>query len=297
MLRKKSFFLLLSLFLILYLTLTTFEYFKIKSKNFKIVKHEKPLITSCKNRLIRNNTRALVTQVHDDKNYAFGAIKLIQSAVKYSTYKFDKIILEMIEKPIEKDLKIMLIESGWAICEMNRIPPRDEAGTFPRFRDTFSRLLLWNMTEYEQIIFMDTDVLVVGNIDYLMSLSTQMKEKNAKFAATRDISAGVVYETFNAGVHVLLPDKNMYDKLLFQKDDPNFYFKTTMADQGFLNEALKKDWFDFGFIYNANLAYYTQKRDYWDKNSKNIRVIHYTMEKPWACTDSYKEPCDIWRSF
>ena len=69
-----------------------------------------------------------------------------------------------------------------------------------------------------------------------------------------------------------------------------------MSEQGFLNVAYKDLWYEIGFENNANLAVYSQKRDFWDAKIDFITVIHFTMEKPWACSDTYKEPCEFWRA-
>lgn len=290
---KRGFYFFLSFFLFIFIFLNQFLFFKSKIKET----YEKKYIKSCLNKIVANESIALFTQLHDNENYSVSAIKLLKSAVKFSNYKFDKIILESKDKLIRYPIKKLLLQAGWKTCIMERIPPRDEHKTFPRFRETFNRLLLWNMTEYKQIIFMDADVFVAGNIDFLLNLKNEMIKKNYILAATKDISNGKILDTFNAGVHVLLPNKLIFKKLISLKADSNFIFHTTMADQGFLNKVFKNQWFDFGFFYNAKLAYYSQKRQFWDENEKDIKVIHFTMKKPWACTKIYEDICKKWTNF
>jgi lipopolysaccharide biosynthesis glycosyltransferase len=70
-----------------------------------------------------------------------------------------------------------------------------------------------------------------------------------------------------------------------------------MSEQGFLNVLYKDQGFEIGFEYNANVAAYSEKRDYWNSREHNISVIHYTLGKPWKCGDEYKPVCDLWRNF
>lgn len=85
--------------------------------------------------------------------------------------------------------------------------------------------------------------------------------------------------------------------MLNLKDDPNVNYEETMAEQGFLNVVYKNKWYEFGFGNNANLAVYSHQKNYWKENEKSINVIHYTMNKPWSCSTTYKPVCHIWQNF
>ena len=112
-----------------------------------------------------------------------------------------------------------------------------------------------------------------------------------------DIYAGNWKLNFNMGVFVIKPNQTELFRLLELKNDPKFNFDVAQAEQGFLNVVYKNLWYEIGFENNANLAVYSQKRDYWNGKKNFINIIHYTMEKPWACSDAYKVPCDLWIQF
>ena len=258
---------------------------------------QKPIII-CKNNLQYENSIAIWTFLTDDlANYAQGAVKLlksIQKNAKQTTY--DAIILELIEKPFEITLKESILAAGWKICQVKRIGPRDEAGTFPRFRDQFTKLLLLNATEYVANFYFDSDTFVVREIDTFLNVHKNFDPVKHKIGCTKDIRGGVWQQTFNMGVFVVKPDTAEFERVLRLKSDNNFTFETTMSEQGFLNVVYKDLWYEIGFENNANLAVYSQKRDYWNERQDQINVIHFTMNKPWSCSDTYKQPCDKWRS-
>ena len=263
------------------------------------IKVAKKRLNQCLNEVFANNSMSIWTFLTDDSNYVTGAIKLLKSIESNldSAQSVDKIIMELTEKPLKEEMKNKLLDAGWTICQVNRIAPRDEANTYPRFRDQFTKLVLWKMVEYKAIVYFDSDAFVVGKLDSLLNAHKKLDGKPYSVACTRDIRAGVWQDAFNMGVFTVRPNLTEYERLIMLKNDQNFKFETTMSEQGFLNVVYKDKWFDFGFENNANLAVYSQINTYWMEREKRINVIHYTMEKPWACGPAYKDVCDKWRSF
>ena len=178
---------------------------------------------------------------------------------------------------------------------MDRIAPRNEEGTFGRFRDQFTKLVLWNFLEYEAVYYFDSDAFVIGNIDSLLNIYKYFNSSE-RIGVTRDIRENGWVSTFNMGLFVVKLNKGELVRLLKLKEDPNFLFKTIMSEQGFLNVANKDQWFEIGFENNANLAVYSQKPDYWKERENKINVIHFTMNKPWACGDICKPVFKYWKN-
>ena len=259
----------------------------------------KKCVNICQNNLEINNEIAIWTLLTDDiNNYGVGAIKLLKSIKKnVKRTKFDAFVLELTNKPIPSKLRENIEHTGWRICRVNRIAPRDESGTFERFRDQFTKLLLWKAIEYTAHYYFDSDTFAIRNLDDFFTRHNKFDLNLHKIGCTLDIYAGVWTNNFNMGVFVLRPNENEYNRLIKLKNDPDFNFDVAQAEQGFLNIVYKNLWYEIGFENNANLAVYSQKRDFWDRKENLIKIIHYTMEKPWACSESYKAPCDIWKSF
>jgi alpha-N-acetylglucosamine transferase len=232
----------------------------------------------------------------DGDGYADSAAKLFTSIRRHTQVSVDLLVLEQSNKPLKDKVRKRIESMGAQICQVERIPPRDEKGTFERFRDQFTKLRLWEMSEYETCVYFDLDCLVIRSIDRLFDVPQLFAPNGHKIGVSRDISNGKWLPSFNMGVFVIKPDRGEFERLLALKNDTNFKFHTTMSEQGFLNEVYKDQWYEIGFEYNANLAAYAQQRKFWDQRAQNISVIHYTLEKPWACGDSFKQVCDIWRN-
>ena len=39
----------------------------------------------------------------------------------------------------------------------------------PRYREQFTKLVLWNMTSFERILYMDSDTLAVGDVSPMLT--------------------------------------------------------------------------------------------------------------------------------
>jgi hypothetical protein len=237
----------------------------------------------------------MLTEKADD--YGIGSVMLLRSIKRRTTLvsKTDFRIIELESKPIQDHhLRSMLEEEGWSFMSVPRIPPRDEGGTNGNFKDQFTKLHLWNLTQYtDRILYLDSDCLVSGKLDELLVMNISAKP----LWAARDIRDGSWRETFNMGVFMIRPSSDEYRRLIQLKDDTSVRFETIMAEQGFLNVVYKNQWGDIGFRNNANLAAYSTFKNQWDlEKSSGINVIHFTMSKPWWCNREYQEICDLWNA-
>jgi alpha-N-acetylglucosamine transferase len=236
------------------------------------------------------------TLLTDGENYANAVLKLLLSVQQNTHVGFDFLVLEQSNKKISESVKQKILSKGGQLCQVERIPPRDENGPLLRFLDQLTKLRIWEMTEFESCIYFDLDCLVVKNIDHMFNVHKLFDPNKHKIGVSQDIAGGQWLSTFNMGVFVVRPNQTEFERLMKLKADSNFKFPAIMGDQGFMNEVFKDQWYEIGFEYNANLAAYSQKREFWDKRARNISVIHYTMSKPWECTGEYKEVCDLWRN-
>ena len=92
---------------------------------------------------------------------------------------------------------------------------------FPsRFWGVYTKLALWNLTDYDTIVYLDADTVVSRNIDELFLC-------DGMCAVLR---AG---ERFNTGVMVISPDEHTFNDMLSRVASTPSY---TGGDQGFLNE-------------------------------------------------------------
>jgi hypothetical protein len=64
------------------------------------------------------------------------------------------------------------------------------------------------------------------------------------------------------GVFVLRPSRKEFRRLIYLKCDPSFKCEAKMSEQGFLNAVYAIQWQEIGFENNANLASYTDFKDF-----------------------------------
>ena len=145
-------------------------------------------------------------------------------------------------------------------------------GNKPTFHDpldNFCKLRLWEMEQYERVIFIDADAIVVKDISKLFGYP--------EFSAAPNL-----YETLadmhrlNSGVFVAQPSRRTYDKMLNRLDQPDAFWRRT--DQTFL-ESFFPDWHGLPYTFNTLQYIYFNLPEMWEWSS--IRVVHYQYEKPW----------------
>jgi glycogenin glucosyltransferase len=135
------------------------------------------------------------------------------------------------------------------------------------FTYTYTKLHVFSYSEYDRIIFLDSDLIVVNSIDHLFD---EIKSGFAACACTPYWE-----HRFNSGVMVLRPDKRIFKDMMAQKDIMPTY---DGSDQGFLNSYFK-DWQKLDIKYNAGKRIYSETPDHWAQIDHH--VIHFVGGKPW----------------
>jgi len=132
----------------------------------------------------------------------------------------------------------------------------------------YSKLHIWRYTDYEKIVFVDVDTLVLGPLDNVFS-----QAGDAEFAAVRD--AG---DTFNTGLFVLRPSLSTWKEMSSNYLNAPSY---NQGDQGFLN------WFFrdrpkavLPVMYNTVCK--ARGTAMWPIQLSQAKLLHFTSEtKPW----------------
>jgi glycogenin glucosyltransferase len=230
--------------------------------------------------------------------YLRGMLALGESLKENTRQDYTLISLILEQSQLSLKTLDLLGRFGWEICIVPRIPPPKEESVFPRFRDQFTKFALWAWVEFERVVYFDADCLAVGDISNLFAI----KES---FGAARDYASGEFRESFNMGVFSIHPDIGEFARLM---DIRTWFldYKLDMAEQGLL-QAIYNPWHEIDMQYNANLAIYLQDNALWESRKNSIKVIHYTMEKPFLKpTEDTRErvndvdisrPMEYWNAF
>ncbi|CAI5951221.1 unnamed protein product, partial [Closterium sp. NIES-65] len=144
-----------------------------------------------------NQRVAYATVLHSSEHYVCGAIVLGHS-IRRTGSRHEMVVL--VSKEIREESRRGLREAGWTVKEVERIRnPNAHNGTYNEWN--YSKLRLWQQTEYTKLLFIDSDLLLLANVDFLFSYP--------------EISArGNDGSDFNSGVMVLEPSDCTFELLM-----------------------------------------------------------------------------------
>jgi len=155
-----------------------------------------------------------------------------------------------------------------------------------RFRDTYTKLSVFAFEQWDRLVFLDADTIVMQNIDDLF-----LKDG---FCAAPDIGMGLNVSTFNSGVFKFDPSIELFDRMIARIGEIESY---DGGDQGFLN-IFFADWSSLDPAYNSLRRVYDHMPSLFDLNA--IKVLHFVGPKPWHAMErrnnAYKFLDDLWFS-
>ncbi|XP_020576878.1 UDP-glucuronate:xylan alpha-glucuronosyltransferase 1-like isoform X2 [Phalaenopsis equestris] len=234
-----------------------------------------PLKTHARRYLESGRQReAYATILHSAHIYVCGAIVAAQS-IRLAGSTRDLVIL--VDETISSHHRDGLEEAGWKVRTIQRIRnPKAERDAYNEWN--YSKFRLWQLTEYDKIIFIDADLLILRNIDFL-------------FAMPEITAIGNNATLFNSGVMVIEPSNCTFDLLMDHINEIESY---NGGDQGYLNEIFT--WWH-RMPKHMNFLKHFWVGDEEDIKQKKIRlfgaeppvlyVLHYLGLKPWLCFRDY----------
>ncbi|WP_306117137.1 MULTISPECIES: glycosyltransferase [unclassified Roseitalea] len=135
--------------------------------------------------------------------------------------------------------------------------------------DNFAKLRLWQMVDYDSVVFLDADTLVVRNIDRLFAYP--------EFCAAPNVYESLAdFHRLNSGVFTARPSQATFEAMMARLDVADAFWRRT--DQTFL-ETFFADWHGLPVTFNMLQYVWFNLPELWDWNS--VHVIHYQYEKPW----------------
>jgi hypothetical protein len=231
--------------------------------------------------------------------FVSGAVALGQSIANvYNTkrkasshlYKYDRIALVTpdVDDATRKSLSRRKL---WTIREIPRIdcnvldldnPIFSKEKTLS-WKATCSKFAAWSLVEYDRVVFMDADTLLLGPIDAALH-----NYSNASFLAAADVFPP---DTFNTGFMVIRPSQTTFQRLV---DLNSGIGSTDGGDQSLLNRGLCPHWYfadksdahcgRLPWIYNVNGgSYYAYSQFQAKSGAEKVAVVHFLGDvKPWT---------------
>ncbi|CAN4122693.1 unnamed protein product [Withania somnifera] len=220
---------------------------------------------------------AYATVLHSSGKYVCGAITLAQSLVRTGTRR-DLILL--LDDTIAEPKRVALRKAGWKLRFIKRIRnPRAEKDMYNKYN--YSKFRLWQLTDYDKVVFVDADIIVLRNMDILFQFP--------QLSAT-----GNTGSIFNSGVMVIEPSNCTFNMFMQHTKDIISY---NGGDQGFLNEIFV--WWHrlprrINFFKNfENSNEVSAKNQLFEADPPQLYAIHYMGLKPWVCYRDYDCNWDV----
>lgn len=225
-----------------------------------------------------------------NRNYLDGALALHKSLqlvnANYPLYCLLSMNIEQEVIDVLESHKIGCIQLSECVTADDNVN-KDKA--YSNWNYTFDKLYMWGLTQFEKIVFLDSDMIVTANIDHLFECKP--------FSAAL---AGIHFPTceniriLNSGLLVVEPDNDIKDKMIELSKTliPEMMAKgLPLGDQDIIN-AYFSDWFehkdlilDDGYnLYAHYLQSYIRHSGYSfnPRKGKPIYIVHYVgVEKPW----------------
>lgn len=223
---------------------------------------------------------AYVTVLHSSESYVCGAIALAQSILQtpqslIQFYNYTRHLILLADRSIAPKSIAALQAAGWTIKRIRRIlNPFADRGSYNEWN--YSKLRIWQLTDYDKIIFIDSDILVLKNMDEFF-LYPQLS------AAPNDRMF------FNSGLMVVEPSKCMFRELMKRTLEVE---SDNKGDQGFLNEVFTW-WHRLSVRVNYLKDYVEGGEKERDEVGEGVYGIHYLGVKPWMCYRDYDCNWDI----
>ncbi|XAR53579.1 Glucuronosyltransferase [Bertholletia excelsa] len=248
----------------------------------------------------RQSTKeAYVTLLYGDE-FVLG-VRVLGKSIRDTGSTKEMVVL--VSDGVSEYAKKLLQADGWKVEPITLLENPNQVRP-TRFWGVYTKLKIFNMTEYKKVVYLDADTIVVKSIEDLF--------KCGKFCANLKHS-----ERLNSGVMVLEPSQAVFNDMMSKvKTLPSY----TGGDQGFLNSyyegfanahVFKPDvpkevvesrpvpeMERLSTLYNADVGLYMLANK-WMVEEEELCVIHYTLGplKPWDWWTSWLlKPVDVWQN-
>ncbi|KAJ5555530.1 Glycosyl transferase family 8 [Penicillium sp. DV-2018c] len=159
----------------------------------------------------------------------------------------------------------------------------------PRFAETWNKLVVFSLEEYERVILLDGDILIRRDMDELMEVPLDGEKRVLRrrmfvlvIRLGRGIILGIGVGMLNSGVLVVQPSSHFYAEIENGLRDIARIEKYTFPDQELLSDVFRGRWVALPYVYNAlkTLRMKGVHDVIW--RDGEVRAVHYIFaKKPW----------------
>jgi hypothetical protein len=220
------------------------------------------------------------------------------------------------------DDRIRLESVGWVIGTAPQFPLSQQfIPRFPRYKTTYTKVTAIGLGEYQCVMLMDADTLVIGNIQEIMKCNV-FQHPNNRVGGTIDWYHKH-WHFFNTGSILWKPSGKEMDRVFNLTKDTTFMRKYS-SDQEFLNHvyadrlnntlnseivaldtlgirgesnpviphelAKQGSVVPLSWEYNAQTHVEVENVQFWKAHRDTVRILHFTEKKGWRCERRYDDP-------
>lgn len=159
-----------------------------------------------------------------------------------------------------------------------------------RLSFSFRRLNAWRRTEFQRITYIDSDVVVMKNIDDLFDVPGVAAPREVDF---RVWMRGKTYtDFFNGGLVSFTPSEQIFRRFAEMLSSEWIYLGA--AEQHLVNVVCRDDWFRIPDRYHVQAG--TKYHAHFIQRPSAIRTVHFSkISKPWD--EGYLGRMSLWRSW
>ena len=221
-------------------------------------------------------------------SYSYGIVLLVESMKKVNTkYPLHVLVTDNVSDAVLEllnQLENVTYEKVDTIPITDYIYVHNEKINAPlavTWKNCWTKFRIFNLTQFDKIVFLDADIMVMKNLDHLFEKPHMTAALDGEY-----FNLWPGWDHFNSGCLVIEPKEEEFNNILTyanslrEEDLPNYVF----ADQELLN-FYYKDWpekkeLHLNKYYNI-FPPYVQNEDI-DELTKECYFMHYVGRKPWT---------------
>jgi inositol 3-alpha-galactosyltransferase len=182
----------------------------------------------------------------------------------------------------------------------------------PRFKDTWTKLRVFELITYDTIVYLDADTLIFQNPDPIFETHLPSPDhlaaihdytctlRNSRTSCPYTLtshptaithpspvppsstSSRKIHDTaLNSGVFIFRPSASLSRSLLHAFHTSTILSSYKAPDQDFLADFFRNRWVPLPWPYNALKPLRSWHAEVW--RDEKVVVLHYVMDKPWSC--------------